>query len=214
VPGVEVRVAEDSEILVRGPNVMRGYLERPDLTASAIDGAGWFHTGDLGTMDRDGFLTITGRKKDLFKLSTGEYVAPEALEAHYRASRFIDQIMIVGENRKYVAALIVPSFSALADWYRSRHMTPPSPSEMVADPQVRSLIADELSERGEQLGRSARIRRFELLAYQWSVQNGALSPTLKLRRGIIAEHHAAEIERCFPPHSAATSPLPVTLAAH
>lgn len=199
VPGVDVRISEDGEILVRGPNVMTGYLDRPDLTAETIDRDGWLHTGDLGTIDADGFLTIDGRKKDLFKLSTGEYVAPEAIEAHYRRSPFIEQIMVVGEGRKYVAALIVPSFAALAEWYASQRLAVPSPEAMIQDPRTRTRFADVLREVGRDLGRIGEVKRCELLAHEWSVQNGALSPTLKLRRKVIAERYATEIARCYDP---------------
>ena len=197
VPGVEVRIADDGEVLVRGPNVMRGYLGRPDLTREAIDPRGWFHTGDLGTVDADGFLSITGRKKDLFKLSGGEYVAPEALEARYRRSPLIEHIMIVGEGRKHIAALVVPNFAELVERCRRSGVTPGSREEMARGAEARRLLADELDALGQGLPRAETIERFEILPEEWSVENGELSPTLKTRRHVVARRHADAIERCY-----------------
>lgn len=197
VPGVEVRVADDGEVLVRGPNVMRGYLGRPDLTREAIDPDGWFHTGDLGELDDEGFLRITGRKKDLFKLSGGEYVAPEALEGRYRRSPLVEHIMIVGEGRKHIAALVVPDFDQLAERCGRLGLAPPSREEMARLPEARRLIADDLDLLGEGLPHAERVERFEILPEEWSVESGELSPTLKVKRHVVRERHGDVVERLY-----------------
>jgi long-chain acyl-CoA synthetase len=197
IPGVEVRIADDGEILVRGPNVMVGYYQRPDLTAEVIDDNGWFHTGDLGALEDGRFLKITGRKKDLFKLSGGEYVAPQWLEHRYVQSPYIEDLLIVGEGRKYVAALIVPAFGALAAWCEGQSVPHDTPEAMIAHPEVRALFTTEIDRLSRDIRKVEQVKQFALLAREWSTDAGELSVTLKKKRQVIHEKFRDEIDGCY-----------------
>jgi long-chain acyl-CoA synthetase len=197
VPGVELRIADDGEILVRGPNVMVGYYQRPDLTAEVIDDDGWFHTGDLGELVDGRFLKITGRKKDLFKLSGGEYVAPQWLEHRYVQSPYIEDLMIVGEGRKHVAALIVPVFGVLAEWCEERGLPHDTPEAMVAHPEVVALFTAEIDSLSRDINEVEQVKRFTLLAREWSTDAGELSVALKKKRQVIREKYRDEIDGCY-----------------
>ncbi|HTC13395.1 MAG TPA: hypothetical protein VK692_04195, partial [Chthoniobacterales bacterium] len=186
----------DGEILYRGPNVMLGYYHRPELTSEVLDGEGWLHTGDVGTFDGV-FLKITDRKKEIFKTSGGKYIAPQQIENRMRESKFIAQIMVVGENRKYPAALIVPAFQTVADYFNQKGVELRSNREIVADRQVNALIESEIHRLNEHFGHYAQIKKFVLLAEEWSLAGGELTATLKLKRRQLVQKYTGEIESIY-----------------
>jgi long-chain acyl-CoA synthetase len=196
IPGGEVKIAVDGEILYRGPNVMMGYYHRPELTSEALDGEGWLHTGDVGTFDGI-FLKITDRKKEIFKTSGGKYIAPQQIENRMRESKFIAQIMVVGENRKFPAALIVPAFQMVADYFKQKGVELRSNLEIVADRQVNALIESEIQRLNEHFGHYAQIKKFVLLAEEWSLAGGELTPTLKLKRRQLVQKYTGDIESLY-----------------
>ena len=196
VPGGEVKIAEDGEILYRGPNVMMGYYHRPDLTSETIDADGWLHTGDVGEFDGK-FLKITDRKKEIFKTSGGKYIAPQQVENKMKESSYIAQIMVVGENRRFPGALIVPAFKAIADHFNKLGVHLNSNSEIVAHPAVNALIEAEIQRLNQNFGRYAQIKKFVLLQEDWSMASGELTPTLKLKRRQLLKKYAREIESLY-----------------
>ena len=197
IKGVQVKIADDGEILCKGPNVMKGYFNRPDLTSEVIDNDGWFHTGDIGEMVRNRFLKITDRKKEIFKTSGGKYVAPQALENKFKESLFIEQIMVVGENRKFPAALIVPDLKHLQKWYELHHQQYPGPEKAVQDPKVIERIQKDLDHYNAEFGQAEQVKKFVLLQSEWTINSGELTATLKLRRKIISEKYKSEIESMY-----------------
>jgi long-chain acyl-CoA synthetase len=196
VPGGEVRIAPDGEILYRGQNVMKGYYHQPETTAEAIDQDGWLHTGDVGEFDGT-FLKITDRKKEIFKTSGGKYIAPQQVENRLKESDFIDQTMVVGENRKFPAALVVPTFHAVSDYFRKKGVHFRSNYELVTNPDVNELIGTEIQRLNEHFGHYSQIKKFVLLAEEWSMPGGELTPTLKLKRRQLLTKYANEIESLY-----------------
>ncbi|PKV75988.1 AMP-dependent synthetase/ligase [Pontibacter ramchanderi] len=186
---VEVKIAEDGEILCKGPNVMMGYYRRPDLTAEVIDAEGWLHTGDIGTMVDDKFLKITDRKKELFKTSGGKYVAPQPIENKMVESSWIEQIMVVGEMQKFVGALIVPAFNKLREWYDQQGKTWPGNKAVLEDQEVWTLIKQAVNQYNREFNPVEQIKKFALIPGEWSIENGELTPTLKLKRRVILERY-------------------------
>jgi long-chain acyl-CoA synthetase len=197
LPGVEVRIADDGEILCRGPNVMMGYYNRPEKTAEVIDRDGWFHTGDIGLLVDGKYLKITDRKKEMFKTSTGKYIAPQVIEQRLKESPFIEQVMVVGENRKYTAALIVPNFEHLKSWCAVKNITFTSPEKAVRQPSVVRRFGQEVRKFNQELGQTEKIKKFRLVPHEWSVESGELSPTLKLKRNFIQEKYYMVIEETY-----------------
>lgn len=179
LPGVEVRIAEDGEILTRGPHVMKGYFENPEATAEAIDPDGWFHTGDIGRLDAEGFLAITDRKKDLIKTSGGKMVAPQSLEAQLKADSLIADCVVIGDRRKYLTALVVPK------------------PEWAARPDAAALIWERVQRINQKLASFEQIKKITVLAEPFSQVGGELTPTLKVKRRVIAERYAAQIEAMY-----------------
>ncbi|GAB3512923.1 long-chain fatty acid--CoA ligase [Spirosoma knui] len=193
---VQVSFAEDGEILCKGPNVMMGYYKRPDLTAEVMTGD-WLRTGDIGTLVDGKFLKITDRKKELFKTSGGKYVAPQPIENKMVESRWIEQIMVVGEGQKFVGALIVPAFRLVQEWYTQENKSYPGDSGAAKDEQVRALISADVNRFNEAFNHVEQIKKFELLPAEWTVQGGELTPTLKLKRKIILEKYKHAIADMF-----------------
>jgi len=196
IDGVEIKIAEDGEILCKGPNVMMGYYKRPDLTSEAVKD-GWFYTGDIGTIVDDKFLKITDRKKELFKTSGGKYVAPLPIENKLKESNFVEQVMIVGSEKKYVGALIVPSFSNLKDWCRRNGIAYTSNEEMIHNPRVRDLMKDMVESFNKYFNHVEQIKKFELLPDEWSIETGELTPKLSLKRKVIMEKYRDAIELIY-----------------
>jgi long-chain acyl-CoA synthetase len=196
IPGVEVRIAEDGEILCKGPNVMMGYYKRPELTAETITD-GWFHTGDIGEMLDGKFLKITDRKKELFKTSGGKYVAPLAIENKLKESPFVEQIMVVGPERKYVGALIVPAFANLREWAKGHGVAAGTNEELVHNQAVIALYKEVVENYNQNFGHVEQIKRFELLPAEWTVETGEMTPKLSMRRKVITEKFHTAIERIY-----------------
>ena len=196
IDGVEVKIAEDGEILCKGPNVMMGYYKRPDLTAEAIRD-NWFYTGDIGMMVDNKFLKITDRKKELFKTSGGKYVAPLPIENKLKESPFIEQVMIVGSEQKFVGALIVPSFPSLREWLRKNGVTDGSAADLVQNPRVNELFKDLVESFNKYFNHVEQVKKFELLPLEWTVDGGELTPTLKLKRKVIIEKYRNAIDRIY-----------------
>ncbi len=196
VKGVEVNLDEDSEILVRGPNVMQGYFKKPEETAEAIDSESWFHTGDIGEFDGDGFLKITDRKKNLLVLANGKKVAPQPIENRLLQSTYISQIILLGENRSTVTALIVPNFRSLGHWIKEHGIGVNSEDnrELTQDPKVHRLIQEEIQRLSHDLASFERVRRFSLIDQEFTVETGELTPTLKVRRRVVMEKYKDLIE--------------------
>ncbi|WP_242923713.1 AMP-dependent synthetase/ligase [Pontibacter liquoris] len=198
IDGVEVKIAEaDSEILTRGPHVMKGYYKKPELTAEAIDADGWFHTGDIGEMVEGKYLKITDRKKEMFKTSGGKYIAPQPIENKLKESVMIEQVMVVGEGEKYAAALIVPSFVALQDWANHKGINYTSDKEMLTHPDVLEKFKREIAKTNADLPQYETIKKFKLLPSMWTVESGELTPTLKVKRKMISANNKSLIESMF-----------------
>lgn len=197
LPGVEVKLGERNEILCRGHNVMKGYYKDSKLTAEVIDEEGWFHTGDTGEFTPEGLLIITGRLKSIFKTSFGKYVNPQLIETKFIESPLIDNLIVLGENQKFAAALIVPDFTYLKMWAEINNIKYTTNEEMIENPKVMKAFREEVSKYNESFGDYEQIKRFQLLADEWTQPNGALSPTLKIKRNVINERYKDRIEKLF-----------------
>jgi long-chain acyl-CoA synthetase len=202
LPGIDVAIAEDGEILTRGPQVFKGYFKKPEETEEAFDregsGEAWFKTGDVGHFDSDGFLAITDRKKDLIKTSAGKYVAPQAIEGLLGQSEFIEQAFIVGNNRKYVSALVVPDFERLKDWAKEHGIEVARRADLIRDKRVEDLIRSEVNRLTAGLADYERVKRVALLPDELTIEGGELTPTLKARRPVIQEKYRDVIESLYP----------------
>lgn len=195
--GIEAKLAEDGEILCRGHNVMMGYYKQPELTKEVIDNEGWFHTGDIGTFEKGIFLKITDRKKEIFKLSSGKYIAPQVIENKLKESEFIEQAIVVGENEKFASAIIQPNFPYLHSWCSSNKIHFHDNADMIAKPVVTELYQKVVNEINGQLGQTEQIKRIRLVSQEWSVSSGELSPTLKLKRKYIMDKYKDIVEQIY-----------------
>jgi len=194
---VEVKIAEDGEILTKGPCVMLGYFNDPEKTKAVIDEDGWLHTGDIGILVDGKYLKITDRKKEIFKLSNGKYVAPQVIENKLMESTFIEQVMVIGEKQKFASALISPDFHFLHNWASIHHVDYRDNIELISNPQVIARYQKEVNKYNAQLGEFERIKRFRLVSEEWTTQTGELSPTLKLKRKVLYEKYKTIIEEIF-----------------
>ncbi len=197
INNTKVKIAEDHEILCKGPGLMQGYYKEPQLTADAIDNEGWFHTGDLGRIEPEGQLKITGRKKEIFKTSFGKYVSPEMVENNLKESAFIDALMVVGENQKYAAAIVVPDFNHLRSWCQIKGVPYTTNAEVIALERIQKRYHKEIHKYNKHLGATEQIKSFELLDSEWTVDSGELTATLKLRRTLITERYKTTIDKLF-----------------
>jgi len=197
IEGVEVKITDDGEILCKGPNVMLGYYNDPELTASVFDEEGWFHTGDIGHIEEGKFLMVTDRKKEIFKLSNGKFIAPQRVENIFKESPAIDQIMVIGEHEKFASALISPNFKYFEDWKTSRKVNYSSNDELITLPEVLQFFSSEVNKMNKRLSPPERINRFRLVKDEWSPATGELSPTLKLRRKFIHEKYSEVVEQVY-----------------
>ncbi|MGQ1890267.1 AMP-dependent synthetase/ligase [Thermophagus sp. OGC60D27] len=187
---IQVKIDEDGEILVKGPSVMMGYYKDKKNTSEVLEKNGWLHTGDIGTFEKGKFLKITDRKKEMFKTSSGKYIAPQAIENILKESFFIEQAMVVGENEKFASALVSPNFEYLHVWANDHHIHFRDNQELINHPKVLKLYNKEVEQYNKQLGRTEQIKRFRLVHEEWSPNTGELSPTLKLRRRVIYNKYA------------------------
>ena len=187
---VKVKIDEEGEILVKGPNVMKGYYKDEKTTKEAIDKEGWFHTGDIGKLIDGKFLAITDRKKEIFKLSSGKYIAPQAIENLFKESNFIEQIMVVGESEKFASAIISPNFEFLHNWAHENKIHFRDNKELVQNEKVKALYQKEVAKLNKQIGKHEEIKRFRLVCEPWTSASGELSPTLKLKRRVLYKKYA------------------------
>ena len=197
VPGVEVKIAEDGEILSRGPHIMQGYFNKPSDTAEAIDADGWFHTGDIGEIDEEGFLTITDRKKNILVLSNGKNVAPQPIENQLKQSPYISEIMLLGDQHKSVAALIVPSLDEIKEYAKEQQLETGDMAALLQTQEIQRLIRGEINQYSSDLADFERVRMFTLMAEEFSEESGEMTPTLKLKRSVVMENHKAAIEQMY-----------------
>ena len=190
LPGIEVRIAEDGEVLLRGPGNMQGYHNNPDATAETIDPEGWLHTGDIGELDERGFLRITDRKKDLFKTSNGKYVAPSIIEAMFKGlCPYASQLVVHGADRNFVSALITLDPDAIATWAAQHGMEGRSYSEVVSSDACQQMVQGYVDELNAGLNRWETIKKFTILEQDLTVEQGELTPSLKLKRKVVAEKY-------------------------
>jgi len=197
LPGVEIRIADNGEIICHGPNVMMGYYKDPELTAEVIDKDGWFHTGDTGRFTDKGLLIITGRLKNIFKTSFGKYVNPFLIEEQFCKSPFIEHMVVLGENQKYAAALIVPDFNYLKDFCKRHDIEVTDSQTMIESADVTDIFKKEIKKYNPLFAHHEQIKNFELLADEWSVDNNILTPTMKVKRKVIESLYKDKIEKLF-----------------
>jgi long-chain acyl-CoA synthetase len=197
IDGVEVKIAEDGEILCKGPNVSPGYYKDPELTRLAYDEQGWFHTGDIGHIDEKGFLMVTDRKKEIFKLSNGKFIAPQVIENIFKETPLIDQIMVIGEHQKFASALISPNFVYIEDWKKLNNIACESRYELIELPQVQSMFASVVEAINKKLNPYERLSRYKLVSDEWTPAGGELSPTLKLKRQVIQKKYHDTINQIY-----------------
>lgn len=201
VPGTEIRIADDGEILIRGPQVMMGYYGLEEMTREVITGDGWFSTGDIGELSSDGYLKITDRKKDLIKTSGGKYVAPQAIENMLKKNPYVDQAVVVGDGRKFCSVLVVPAFERLQSWAVEEGLTAGDSGALLAQPRSRAMLEDEILGEMRDLARFETPKKIGLLTEPFTVENGALTPTQKVKRAVVTEQYADLIDSFYRPDS-------------
>jgi len=197
IKGMEIKIAADGEVLARGHSIMKGYYMRDDLTAETIDSDGWFHTGDIGEIVGGRFLKITDRKKEIFKTAGGKYVAPQTIENKFKETVLVEQVMVLGENRKFPAALIVPNFVALKAWAAKKGISYSTDEEMAKNAQVIEKFNQIVELTCKDFGKWEQVKRFALLPKQWSIDGGELTPKLSLKRKVILEKNAVLIDKIY-----------------
>ncbi|MFW5851468.1 MAG: AMP-dependent synthetase/ligase [Bacteroidota bacterium] len=197
LPGIEVIIGEHDEILCRGHNVMLGYYKDPELTAQVINAEGWFHTGDIGKFTSEGLLVITGRLKSIFKTSFGKYVNPQAIETKFTESPFIENMMVIGENQKFAAALISPSFEYLKNWCTKHRIFYTSNEEIINYPEVQKRFREEVKKYNQFFGGYEQVKKYHIVPEEWTQPKGFLSPTLKIKRRVLETHYSDIIEGLF-----------------
>jgi long-chain acyl-CoA synthetase len=198
LPGFEVRVAEDGEILVRSETIFQGYFKDPEATGQVLTPDGWLRTGDVGEIDENGLLTITDRKKDILVTAGGKNVAPQNIENELKTSRYVSQALVVGDRRRYVAALVTLDADEIGRWAAERGITG-DVAELSRRPEVRELIEETVDEVNSDRTRFEQLKRFAILPRDFTMEAGEVTQTLKLRRGVVAEHFASEIEELYSP---------------
>jgi long-chain acyl-CoA synthetase len=195
--GVEVRIAEDGEILTRGPHVMKGYFGKPEATAEAIDPDGWFHTGDIGHLDPDGFLKITDRKKDLIVTSGGKNIAPQPIENRLKTNRYFGEVVMIGDKRKFPAALVVPNFEVLEAWAAQRGLATSGREDLVSRAAVQEHYLGLITELTPDLAQYEKIKKITVLPHEFTQETGELTPTMKVKRRVIAEKYRELIDKMY-----------------
>lgn len=197
IRNVEVRIAQDGEIETRGPNIMRGYYNKPAETRAVFTDDGWFKTGDIGTLDEDGFLRITDRKKELFKTSGGKYIAPQPIEQRIKGSRFVNQVVLVGNERKFPAALIVPDWEQLRSYAELKGLEARKPEELIKHPRIIDLFERQVDALTGDLAQFEKVKRIALLTHELTIEGGELTPTLKVKRRVVDEKYRDLIDRLY-----------------
>ncbi|MEO8166810.1 MAG: long-chain fatty acid--CoA ligase [bacterium] len=197
IPHAEIKIAADGEILARGPNIMRGYWDLPEMTAEVIDKDGWFHTGDIGEIDSGGYLRITDRKKHLFVSSGGKNIAPQPIENLFLSSKFIDQFILIGDKRMFCTALIVPDFETLKSFANDNGISFSNEADLVKHPAVAKMLEKDIEQTQKDLANFERVRKFVLLEKPFTIDSGELTPTQKIKRRVVEENHAEKIESMY-----------------
>lgn len=197
IPGVTLKIAEDGEILARGPNIMQGYWNNPDATAEVIDKEGWFHTGDIGVIDSDGYVYITDRKKHLFVSSGGKNIAPQPIENLFLSSKYIEQFVLIGDRRMFLTALIVPDFDSLKEYADTHKLPYQGNTDLVKLKEVNALIEQDIQQMQKDLASFERVRKFALLEKPFTIEDGELTPTLKVKRKVVEERYAGLIDGMY-----------------
>jgi len=197
IKDVQIKIAEDGEILCKGPNVMKGYYNRPDLSDEVIDKDGYFHTGDIGELLEGKYLRITDRKKEIFKTAGGKYIAPQVLENKFKESPYIEQMIVIGENERFPAALILPNFPAISAWCSRSQIAFSNNAEMIKDQRIIDKIQSVVDNFNKNFGNWEQIKKFELLTDDWSIDGGELTPKLSLRRKVILQKYKDQVDRIY-----------------
>ena len=197
VKDVEIRIAEDGEIMCKGPNVMLGYYKDEQATKAAINSEGWLHTGDIGKIENGRFLKITDRKKEIFKLSNGKYVSPQAIENMLKESVYIDQPMVIGEGEKFTSAIISLNFEAVKEWCKQENIAFKDKRSVIETPEIAKLLSETVNEFNKDLSKDEMVKRFKIVSDEWTPGSGELSPTLKLKRKVLHEKYSEEISQIF-----------------
>ncbi len=197
IPEVQVKIADDDEVLVKGPTVMLGYYNKPDLTREVIDEEGWLHTGDIGYLDDENYLFLTDRKKNIIVTSGGKNVAPAPIEHKLKVSKYIDEVCLVGNQRKFVSALIVPSYDSLKNWAKSKGIKTESIEELLKQEETHQLIRDEIDRLQEEFARYEKVKKFVLLAQPFSLDKDELTPSLKIKRNIVEKNYKQLIDPLY-----------------
>ncbi|HYX81671.1 MAG TPA: long-chain fatty acid--CoA ligase, partial [Gemmatimonadales bacterium] len=197
IPGVELKIAQDGEILARGPNIMQGYYKLPDATKATVDAEGWLHTGDIGELDSDGYLKITDRKKELLKTAGGKYIAPQPIELAVKRNKFVANAMLYGDRRKYPIILIVPNFDNLEPWAEERSLTYGTRAELIEMPDVQAKVEREVMSMLPHLAKFETPKKIVLIEKDFTIESGELTPTLKVKRRVIEQHYKDLIDRAY-----------------
>lgn len=196
INGLDIKISDEGEILLKGPTITRGYYHREALNAVAFDKDGYFHTGDAGYL-KNGELFLTERIKDLFKTSNGKYIAPQALESKILVDKYVDQIAVIADQRKFVSALIVPDFKVLEEYAKSRGISFDSPEDLCTNEEVKQMLKDRIDTIQQQMADYEKIKRFTLLAHPFSIESGELTNTLKMKRQVISKNYQDVIDRMY-----------------
>jgi len=207
IPGVQLKIAADGEILAKGPNVMRGYYNKPEATREAIDSDGWFHTGDIGELDGEGYLKITDRKKDLIKTAGGKYVAPQPIENRVKLNKFVANAVVLGDRRKFPIILVVPNYDQLELWARERKLAYRSRVELIALPDVQAKVEREVMGTLRDLAKFEMPKKVALIERDFTIDSGELTPTLKVKRRAVEKNYKALIDGVY----AAVDPTAATI---
>lgn len=197
IPGTEIRIADDGEILIRGPQVMKGYYRDPEATAAVLDADGWFKTGDIGELDAEGYLRITDRKKELIKTAGGKYIAPQPIENALKRSRYISEAVLVGDRRPYPIVLIVPNFDAMREWARQHNVPATTPEALSMNERAVARIEREVQERTSGFARFEQPKKVLVLSREFSLEEGEITPTLKVKRRVVEKRYAERIEALY-----------------
>jgi long-chain acyl-CoA synthetase len=197
IPDVEIKIAENGEILGKGPNVMMGYYNKPEESKEAIDADGWFHTGDIGEIVDGKYLKITGRLKEIFKTSGGKYIIPQPIENKMKESFFIEHIMVIGENQKFAAAIIQPEFEFIRKWAKEKNINLITREEIAASDIVRQRVWEEVEKYNKRFGHIQQVKKIALVPDLWSIETSELTPTLKVKRDVITNKYQSVIDLMY-----------------
>ena len=197
LPNVEVRIAEDGEILVRGPSIFKGYWNRPEETAQALEPDGWFHTGDIGHLDADGFLLVTDRKKDLIKTSGGKFIAPQPIEQKLKNNSLVAEAVVIGDKKKFPAVIIAPNFAELLPWTKANGVEAKDREQLVKDPRVREMYESIVANVNSDLAQFEKLKKVLVIADEFTVSDGSLTPTLKVKRRVVEERYRPQIQKIY-----------------